>query len=182
VSRMPRLIPDVLAVLTEMRALRRGRLQGRPIAELRSEATAIVADGTDRGLTTVHDALARRLNLTAPEFDAIVDEWFQGRPDRLKGVLETHAASEPDRQSISSFFGESQVTTEPGRRSDTPESSAGGFAATKRPRRQRKPRQISVILEEDVAAVFTNDKAVNDALRDLIKIGHKVSKRINRRM
>ena len=160
-SRTSRLIPDVLSVLAEMRALNRGQ----PIADLRTEATIAVANRDGRLRTTIHDALARRLGLTAQQFDELVGDWLHDRPARLKGVLESRAADSSDRQRLNEFFADSSWP-------------AGIVVAPKRLRRPRRIRQISVILDEDVAVVFTNDKAVNDALRDLINIGHRVAKRM----
>ncbi len=180
-TRPPLLIQDVLAVLAEMRDLARGRLQGHPVADLRSEATEAVAVHTNRSRTTIHDALARRLNMTAPDFDAVASEWLQGRPARLKDVLERHAADDSDRLLLREFFVDVAAPSMAVHSNATPEIVVQNAAPTRRPRRTRRPRQISVILDEDIAAVFTSDKAVNDALRDLLRMGRKVAKRMDRR-
>jgi hypothetical protein len=159
---------DVLEVLTEMRELYQGRYRGRPMAEIRAEATEAVAARTGRTRTTIHDALARRLGLRAGEFDAFVDQCFRGNSDGLRQVLAAHGLGMDGRARLTDLICVPVVPSDP----PPPDPP--------RPPRP-KPRPIAVVLDEDVAEVFRTSEAVNDALRGLLHLARKVAKRTGAR-
>jgi hypothetical protein len=141
-------IDDVLAILDRVRQqYTAGQDTGR-ISDLRRDATKAVAKGTNRGLSGIHDAITRRLHLDARAIDHLIEIWRTDDSSRLQEHLLQHAHSRSDEHNINLFF-------ETSLRRETPPS---------------RPRPPSIDLDDDVAQVFRNSRAVNDTLRAVITI------------
>ncbi len=153
-GRTGRLTHDVLAILDEIRQRYDGGRTGRRLSDLRREATEIVAKRTGRTITTLHDALARRLGLSAGQFDHLVEEWLLRDSPKLCTLLIEKASREADRVEIYRFCNTSLVLDPP----------------------PPPPRTLSVELDEDVAQVFRTSKAVNATLRAVIALADRVGR------
>lgn len=172
---MSQLIEDVLNVLREMRSHYAGEKRLDQISSLRGIAVRQVAGRRNIGISTIEDGLRRRLALVSvpDDFDPLAVSWLKnGNPDGLRAVLDRAAKDDTDKHLIRTFFKPSSdrpniaaidQTPKPARNSNT----HGGTAV-------QKP--IAIILDPDVAKVFSTDKKVNDVLRALIRISDKVNK------
>jgi hypothetical protein len=151
-GRTGHLTQDVLAILGEVRQRFDGDRTGRRLSDMRRESTETVARRTGRVVTTLHDALTRRLGLSAGQFDQLLEEWLlRGSPGLCDHFVEK-ASHDADRAEIYRFFS----TTLP------PESP--------RLPPQPTPQALSVKLDEDVALVFRNSRSVNETLRAIIRV------------
>lgn len=158
-SRTGRLTHDVIAVLDEIQRRYDGGRSGRRLSDLRRKSTEIIAKRTGRTVTTLHDVLARRLALSAGQFDHLLEDWLLRDSPGLCDRLIEKAPKEADRAEIHRFFNSTLPV-------DPPQALLP----------QPKPQKLSVELEEDVAQVFRDSKAVNEALRAIIRVARLASR------
>jgi hypothetical protein len=89
---MSRKIDDILKVVATIQRGYRGSVR-----EARIHATHVIANHT------VSDAYKRGLEPEmkgTPAFDRVVEDWFSGKSDYLKRILESHAFDKSDRTRI----------------------------------------------------------------------------------
>jgi hypothetical protein len=172
---MSQLIDDVLNVLRLMRNQYGG---GRGSARrLRISAVEQVAVKRNVGRSVIEDALRRRIRLKSVpgDFDPLAERWLIGDSAKLLEVLEQAALDDGDLRAIREFLGQPVVAHQAPSDSEGSQGQPGLSTKQKTKRSVRNSRRIvAVVLEADVAEAFPTAKAVNNALRSLIKILRKV--------
>jgi hypothetical protein len=108
-------VDDVLAVLWEIRHRRQTSGLASSITELRMESVRAVADqelaagrfsNRVSAENSIGDACERRLgNIHRAEFDQLLENWLNGRPDDLRNALLAKATTESQRQRIAELLG-----------------------------------------------------------------------------
>ncbi len=105
-------IEDVLDVIREIQRISSvGRMEKS--STLRGDAIRTVANRElsrkrfshrDSAERSIHDACARRLNLSTGEFDELVEEWLLGNPARLRSTLLPKAKNTRQEDDINSLL------------------------------------------------------------------------------
>jgi hypothetical protein len=162
-------IEDMLEVLTHIQRLERQQ-GGRAAAELRVEATHIVATRRGRAYDTVANACLRQLGFKAREFERAVEAWLTGQPGKLRDRTRLRAQRGEDRRRIDEFFGYPA-----GEGAD--EQLAMPGLPTRRPPGGARRGPAPIVLDKDVAKVFPDSEAVNAALKLLIRAARKAQAR-----
>lgn len=164
---MSRQIEDVLQILGEIRSVHQGADGDRSLQRLRRIATERLASRTSRDAASIHDALTRRLAVSAAGFDKAVEHWLRGDNSRLREILEGNAHGADDDAAINAFLHDQLVLP------FAPLSSPSTEPTVKTRPKSSPPKRRAIMLDPDVAKVFPTDRAVNTALRNLIRVARK---------
>ena len=167
-------IADLLEVLTHLQRLRQAR-GPLPVAELRVEATHLVAQRRRCTYSAIAKAYQRALGGDTDTFDRDVEDWLARHPAPLRDRILARAQTDTDRQRIDEFFRTPVTITDSDEQLPIPGLPTRKSGA---PGRRAKPhRPTAVVLDPDVSRVFPDSEAVNTALRHLIQTARKAKPR-----